>query len=149
MNSIFTVVAHFEDWDSTWFVNIGHFTSKDEAQSVKSKWETFFIKAEDVFLESENWNPKNDPYYDHPFYTPDEVEFGLPGTQKFEWRDSKAYEDILTKFESIRHLKGITIEEFPVNKDFFMDSPFFNGKKDLLKLMKCHNREWSINKIIE
>jgi len=53
MNSIFTVVAHFEDWDSTWFVNIGHFTSKDEAQSVKSKWETFFIKADDVFLESE------------------------------------------------------------------------------------------------
>ena len=149
MNKIYNVIAHFEDWDSTWFITVGHFTSEEEAENVKNKWETFFIKSEDIFLEPENWNPKDDAYYEHPFYTQDDIEFGLPGTEKFEWRDSKAYEDLVTKYETIHYFKGIKIEQFDFDKDLFVDSPMFDGKRDLKNLMKAHNREWSINKIIE
>ena len=149
MSKIFALIAHFEDWDSSWVVEIGYFTSKKEAEDVKQKWDTFFVNGYDMFYEPDNWNPKDDPYYDHPFYTPDDDEYGLPGTQKFDWIESKAYEDLLTKYESIKHLKEFVIQEFELNKDLFIESPFFNGKKDLVKLMKSHNRDWSINKIIK
>jgi hypothetical protein len=149
MVKIWNVVAHFEDWDSTWFVNVGHFNSKEEAEDIKSKWETFFIKSEDIFLEPENWNPKEDAYYEHPFYTTDEQEYGLPGTQKFDWKDSKSYENLVDKFDLIHHFKEIKIEQFDFNTDLFMKSPIFKAKKELLNLIKSHNREWSINKIIK
>jgi hypothetical protein len=34
MIKIWNVVAHFEDWDSTWFVNVGHFNSEEEAENI-------------------------------------------------------------------------------------------------------------------
>ena len=95
MSSIFVVSVEFEDWDSQWLITIAHFLTKKGADECKNKWENFFKKSQDIFLKPKDWDPKKDEYYDHPYYVSDDVEYGLPGTERFEWEDSKAYEDLV------------------------------------------------------
>jgi hypothetical protein len=149
MSSIFVVSVEFEDWDSHWDITIAQFLSKKLAEDCKNKWEKFFKESQNIFLEPDGWNPKLDEYYNHPYYISDDVEYGLPGTERFEWQDSKAYEDLVTRYDSIRHFKGIRIVKFTLDEDLFLESPFFDNKSELLKILKLHNRDWSINKIIK
>jgi len=42
MEKIYSVTAYFEDWESSSWIDIGLFGTRDEAEAVRDKWEGFF-----------------------------------------------------------------------------------------------------------
>jgi hypothetical protein len=151
MNKIWQVTANFEDWESTWFITIGYFTDKLVAEKTRDKWDGIFDEVLKLLDEPEDWNPRQDEYYQHPYYIEGDQEWGLPGTYTLYWTDSKQYEELLEKYEFVRHLKGFQIDEFKLNEDVFLQISDFNGenKKPLKYLLTSLERDWKLKQLTE
>lgn len=150
MAKIWQVVAEFDDWDSNMFVNVGFFSRKTAAESVRKKWEKVFEMAR-VSLESppENWDPRQDEYYRHPYYLVDDVEYGLPGTYKFDWRESKLYHDLLEKYEYVKFFAGIKVHDFEVDRDMMLVENSGPVRGALRKMLASLEREYKLGEICE
>lgn len=151
MSKIWHVIASFEDWDSNWFVTIGHFSDKSNAEKTRDKWDGIFDEILKLLEEPEDWNPRLDEYYDHPYYVEGDSECGLPGTYSLYWTESKQYVDLLDKYEFVTFLKGIQIEELVLDEDILIKGPDFTGekRKDLkLKLIELE-RDWKLKRLTE
>lgn len=149
MSKIWQVTANFEDWESTWFIIIGYFTKKSESIKIKEKWDGIFSEVLKMFEKPEDWDPKSDEYYHHPYYVEDDVEFGLPGTSTLYWENSREYEKLIEKYEFVKHLKGFQIDEFKLDEDVFLQIPDFNGenKKPLKNILLSLERDWKLKQI--
>lgn len=58
MEKIYSVSASFEDWESSWWIDIGHFGTREEAEAVREKWKSFFEAHSGKFLAD-----RDDAYY--------------------------------------------------------------------------------------
>lgn len=151
MSKIWQVIANFEDWDSSWFVTIGYFTDKSVAENARDKWDSIFSEVLELLEEPEDWDPRQDEYYQHPYYVKGDAEWGLPKTSTLYWSDSKQFEELLEKYEYVRHLKGFQIDEYELNQDIFLNTPDFTGdvKKPLKDLFNSLERDWKLKQLTE
>lgn len=149
MSKIWQVIANFEDWDSSWSVTIGYFTDKSVAENARDKWDGIFSEVLELLEEPEDWNPRQDEYYQHPYYVKGDTEWGLPGTSTLYWSDSKQFEELLEKYEYVRHLRGFEIDEYELNQDIFLNTPDFTGdvKKPLKDLFNSLDRDWKLKQL--
>ena len=134
MDKIYKVRATFEDFESTTFITIGVYTDEKLAKGAVDKWNHFFNSQKSIFQEPPNWNPKDDDWYD------EDDNFST------EWKESAQYHVLLSKYDHLRSFCGISIIEYKLNDEVFIDS--FKHYDSMQKLMKEFNREWNLNKII-
>lgn len=151
MSKIWQVTADFEDWETTWFITIGYFTDKDQAEKIRDKWDGIFSEVLELFDEPEDWDPRQDKYYQHPYYVKGDPEWGLPETSTLYWSDSKQYEELLEKYEFVKNLKGLQIEEYVLNQDIFLNIPDLTGdmRKPLKDLLTSLERDWKLKQLTE
>ena len=135
MNKIWQVTANFEDWESTWFITIGYFTDKLVAENTRDKWDGIFSDVLELLEEPEDWDPILDDYYE-------EDESSL------YWTESRQYEELLEKYEFVKHLNGFQIDEFELNQDIFLKTTS-DMKKPLKDLLSSLDRDWKLKQLTE
>lgn len=134
-DNIFIVEAHFDSSDSSWWRIIGFFTEKNQAEQMSSKWKNFFEQNKKLFERPESFNGKT---YEDFF-----------GTQQFEsWYDSDEYFQLTKNFSDLKNFTGISIREFKINKDIFIQNSKFDTSNDMISLMSQWNRDYKINNLI-
>lgn len=124
MDKVYAVTISFEDWESSSWNTVGYFTDIKLAEETKKKWEDFF-----EFQEKEIFNLSRDS---NGNFESDEIED--------EWYSRNS------KYEQIRTYTGVTLEEFPLNTDVFVNQTL-NRSKEMQKLVKQWERDYKINKI--
>jgi len=141
MINCWQVVAYFDDHSSSWFETIGYFDSLDKAEEMKSKWQDFFRKSKSLFKQPQDWIAEEDPYY--PQYQEKTIDF--------DWHESKQFEIICDNYDLIDYFGHIDIIELRLGLDIFGSSPTFTGdeKKYLRALIKNHNRDYKLNKLLK
>lgn len=134
MDKIYKVQATFEDFEFTTSITIGVYNDEKLAKDTVDKWKHFFSSQKSIFQEPPNWNPKDDDWYD------EDDNFST------EWKESAQYHSLLSKYDHLRSFSSISITEYELNTELFIDS--FKHYDSMGKLMKEFNREWNLNKII-
>jgi hypothetical protein len=127
MSKIWQVTANFEDWESTWVLTIGYFTDKSVAEKIRDKWDVIFDGVLEMLEEPEDWD------------------------NEFVWTDSNQYEELLEKYEFVRHLKGFQIEEYKLDQDMFLTNPNITSfmKKSLKNILTTLERDWKLKQLSE
>lgn len=127
MSKIWQVTANFEDWESTWVLTIGYFTDKSVAEKIRDKWDVIFDGVLEMLEEPEDWN------------------------NEFVWTDSNQYDELLEKYEFVRHLKGFQIEEYKLDQDMFLTNPNITSfmKKPLKNILTTLERDWKLKQLSE
>jgi hypothetical protein len=126
MDKVYAVTISFEDWESSSWNTVGYFTDIKLAEETKKKWEDFF-----EFQEKEIFNLSRDS---NGNFESDEIED--------EWYSKNS------KYELIRTYTGVTLEEFPLNTDVFVNQTL-NRSKEMQKLVVQWERDYKINKITD
>lgn len=149
MSKIWQVTANFEDWESTWFITIGYFTDIEQAEKTRDKWNGIFDDVLELLEEPEDWNPRQDEYYQHPYYVKGDPEWNLPDTFTLYWTDSKQYEELFEKYEFVKYLKGFQIDEYKLDEDVFLKIPHLTGenRKPLKDLLTSLDRDWKLKQL--
>ena len=127
MSDLWQVTANFEDLESTWFLTIGYFTDKLEAEKIRDKWDVIFDGVLEMLEEPEDWN------------------------SELIWTDSNQYDELLEKYEFVRHLKGFQIEEYKLDQDIFLTNPNITSfmKKPLKNILTTLERDWKLKQLTE
>ena len=134
MSKIWQVTANFEDWETTWFITIGYFTNKIEARKIRDKWDGIFYEVLKLLEEPEGWNHRTDEYYNQ---------------ETLYWTESKQYEELLEKYEFVKHLKGFQIDEYKLNQDMFLNITELTIKKPLKNLLTSLERDWKLKQLTQ
>jgi hypothetical protein len=127
MSKIWQVTANFEDWESTWVLTIGYFTDKSVAEKIRDKWDVIFDGVLEMLEEPEDWD------------------------NEFVWTDSKQYEELLEKYEFVRHLKEFQIEEYKLDQDMFLTNPNITSfmKPPLKSILTTLERDWKLKQLTQ
>ncbi len=137
MDKIYIVEAYFDDDESSSSFLIGIFTDKKIAESVKDKWNSFFINYKNIFDKPDN------------FIGSEDEDWGYSD----EWKDSKEYYVLLAKYSDISQFSSIDIREFKLNKDCLIEDmkSTIKGKlvsDDMLSLLKQWDRDYKLEDIL-
>jgi len=135
MNKVYIVEAHFDDPSSSWWSTIGLFTDEQVAKEYSEKWNLFFTENEKIFDIPKNFQSQCYNSYDGQSYT--------------SWFESDEYYELISDFKDIRYFKEITITEFDLNTEIFIDCVRSINSDRMLNLMNQWNRNYKINELIK
>ncbi len=134
MNNVYIVEANFEDFESSWWVVVGIFNNKELAHSHLDKWKSFFEKNQNIFDRPKDFQPKS--YTD---YGVDDLE---------EWEESEEFYKLISNYDDIRRYSEMSIREFEVNKDYFIENNKCKSEP-MTNILKQWDRDHKIKQITE
>ena len=133
MDKIYLVRSYFEDYDSSNWQIIGLFTDKKIADDTATKWKDFYEqKKYSVFNEPKNWKPSEE-----------DLSYDI----NCSWQESIEYSKRTEQYSEILIFKDIEVEEYDLNKDMSLNSPWLN--EYMLSLMTQWDRNHKLEKIIK
>ena len=135
MNKVYIVEAHFEDPESSWWSMIGLFTDINKAEESSEKWNNFFTENEKIFDTPQG--------YQTEYYT------SCYGDDSTNWYDSNEYYELKSDFRDIKYFTDITIREFDLDKEIFVENVKSYGSDKMLNLMNQWGRDYKINELIK
>lgn len=135
MDKVYIVEANFDDPDSSWWSMIGLYTDYSTAQEISEKWNNFFIESKKIFDTPKNYQPK----YSQNSY----------GDEYISWYESDEFYELQSEFKDIKHFTDITIREFDLNKEIFVDIIKSYSSEKMINLMNQWNREYKIKELIK
>ena len=133
MDKIYLVRSYFEDYDSSNWQIIGLFTDKKIADDTAKKWKDFYEqKRYSVFNEPKGWKPSEE-----------DLSYDIDCS----WQESIEYSKRTEQYSEILIFKDIEVEEYDLNKDMLLNSPWLN--EYMLSLMTQWDRNHKLEKIIK
>jgi len=133
MDKIYLVRSYFEDYDSSNWQIIGLFTDRKIADDTATKWKDFYEqKRYSVFNEPKNWKPSEE-----------DLSYDI----NCSWQESIEYSKRTEQYSEILIFKDIEVEEYDLNKDMSLNSPWLN--EYMLSLMTQWDRNHKLEKIIK
>lgn len=135
MDKVYIVEANFDDPESNWWSMIGLYTDFSKAEEVSKKWNNFFTQNKKMFDLPDNYCPE----YSKNSY----------GDEYTSWYDSDEYYELQSEFKDIKHFTDITIREFDLNKEIFVDIIKSYSSEKMINLMNQWNREYKIKELIK
>lgn len=134
MDKVYIVEAHFEDFESSWWLVVGLFNNKLLAEECSNKWSNFFESNQKIFDQPEDFKPKS--YKD------------WGSDMEESWEESEDFYSLISKYDDIRKFTEVTINEFNLNQDSFVDRyKNYNKPQPLINLMKQWDRDYKINQL--
>lgn len=135
MDKVYIVEANFDDPESSWWSMIGLYTDYSTADEMSKKWNDFFIESKKMFDIPKNYQPE----YSSNSY----------GDEYISWFDSDEYYELQSNFRDIKYFTDITIREFDLNKEIFIDIIKSYSSENMINLMNQWNREYKIKELIK
>ena len=140
-NKVYIVEVFYSDYEGSSWIQVGIFTDKSVAESIKEKWEDFHNKNADLLKEPDDWDPTKDEWYeDYSNHDSHHV---------FEWSQSREYYSLAAKFEKIGEFDYVRVEEFDLNVDGFYNQMKHISNDVFLDMIKEHDRDWKLNNILK
>lgn len=132
--SIYQVVAQFDDGESISYILIGNFTNLEVANDYKQKWDSFFKHHQSLFDKPQDWDPQKDEWSKDDFDEP-------------QWTDSMEYYSLLAKWGRIRDFIQIDVNKLEINQEVFITNnrTLFYGP--MIQLMTQWDRDWKIDEL--
>lgn len=141
--SLYQVVAQFDDGDSLSYLLIGNFTSQEVAESCKLKWVSFFQKYKSVFDEPEDWIGSKDQ-----LASANMDPFGRSSNYIPDWRESKTFFTLLDQFQPIWDFVTIDINQLPLDEEVFISKNSSSWPVETVQLMTQWNRQVKLNDLV-
>lgn len=139
-NKVYIVEVFYSDYEGSTWIQVGIFTDKSVAESVKEKWESFHSNHLDLLNEPDNWDPATDEWYE---------EYLNESGYTFSWSDSKEYYSLSAKYERFNEFQEVRIEEFDLNVDGFYNQMKHISTDVFLDMIKEHDRDFKLNNILK
>ena len=141
-NKVYIVEVFYSDYEGSSWIQVGIFTDKLVAESIKDKWEKFHTINENLLAEPENWDPTQDEWYED--YSDKESSIN-----EFEWSESKEYFSLTLRYEKFFKFDSVRVEEFDLNVDRFYNQMQHISNEPFLDLVKEYERDWKLNNILD
>lgn len=140
-NKVYIVEVFYSDYEGSTWIQVGIFTDKSVAESIKEKWEDFHNNNAYLLKEPDDWDPTKDEWYeDYSNHDSHHV---------FEWSQSREYYSLAAKFEKIGEFDYVRVEEFDLNVDGFYNQMKHISNDVFLDMIKEHDRDWKLNNILK
>lgn len=139
-NKVYIVEVVYSDYEGSSWIQVGIFTDKSVAESIKEKWEDFHKSHEDLLKKPDNWDPTKDEWYD---------DYSSESGYIFEWEDSKEYYSLSAKYEKFEEFQEVRIEEYDLNIDGFYKQMIHISTNVFLDMIKEHDRDWKLKDILK
>lgn len=140
-NKVYIVEVFYSDYEGSTWIQVGIFTDKSVAESIKEKWEDFHNNNAYLLKEPDDWDPTKDEWYeDYSNHDSHHV---------FEWSQSREYYSLAAKFEKIGEFDYVRVEEFDLNVDGFYNQMKHISTDVFLDMIKEHDRDWKLNNILK
>jgi hypothetical protein len=140
-NKVYIVEVFYSDYEGSSWIQVGIFTDKSVAESIKEKWEDFHNNNAYLLKEPDDWDPTKDEWYeDYSNHNSHHV---------FEWQQSREYYSLAAKFEKIGEFDYVRVEEFDLNVDGFYNQMKHISNDVFLDMIKEHDRDWKLNNILK
>lgn len=140
-SKVYIVEVFYSDYEGSTWIQVGIFTDKSVAESIKEKWEDFHNNNAYLLKEPDDWDPTKDEWYEdysnHDSY------------HVFEWSQSREYYSLAAKFEKIGEFDYVRVEEFDLNVDGFYNQMKHISNDFFLDMIKEHDRDWKLNNILK
>lgn len=140
-SKVYIVEVFYSDYEGSSWIQVGIFTDKSVAESIKEKWEDFHNNNAYLLKEPDDWDPTKDEWYeDYSNHDSHHV---------FEWSQSREYYSLAAKFEKIGEFDYVRVEEFDLNVDGFYNQMKHISNDVFLDMIKEHDRDWKLNNILK
>ena len=141
VNKVYIVEVFYSDYEGSSWIQVGIFSDKSVAESIKEKWEDFHNKNADLLKEPDDWDSTKDEWYeDYLLHDSHHV---------FEWSQSREYYSLATNIEKFSDFQEVRVEEFDLNVDGFYNQMKHISNDVFLDMIKEHDRDWKLNNILK
>lgn len=137
VDKVYTVDVFYSDYEGSSSIQVGIFTDKLVAESIKEKWEFFHTMYDHILNEPDNWDPTKDEWYEH-----------YPN-QDMEWKESNEFYKLKAKYEKFEEFDEVRIEEFDLNVDGFYNQMKTMANDNFMTLVKEYERDWKLKEILK
>lgn len=138
-NKVYIVEVVYSDYEGSSWIQVGIFTDKSVAESIKEKWEDFHNNSADLLKEPDDWDPTKDEWYEDYNDSKD----------VFEWSQSREYYSLSAKYEKFNEFQEVRIEEYDLNVDGFYKQMIHISTNVFLDMIKEHDRDWKLKDILK
>ena len=139
-SKVYIVEVIYSYYEGSSWIQVGIFTDRSVAESVKEKWEDFHNNNSDLLKEPDDWDPTKDEWYE---------DYSNDSHHVFEWSQSSEYHSLATKYEKIGEFDSVRVEEFDLNVDGFYNQMKHISNDVFLDMIKEHDRDWKLNNILK
>ena len=137
VDKVYTVDVFYSDYEGSCSIQVGIFTDKSVAESIKEKWENFHTMYDHILNEPDNWDPTKDEWHKHH------------PENDMKWKESNEFYKLKAKYEKFDDFDEVRIEEFDLNVDGFYNQMKTISNDNFMTLIKEYERDWKLKEILK